>query len=167
MSTIKKEISVLQLMSVFPASTSVLRAHGIDSLKVLESLEKNILDAGKTVEEVIELLNREFEESKKPIKVDPEKVLDVSEEAAEEFNKLLENKKKKGWAFRVLVHSPSPNMYSYAMEIEKKPAKDDIIVKKHGLKFFVSKKHLKDIQGTKIDFDKKEQGFKFSKVKNI
>ena len=58
-------------------------------------------------------------------------------------------------------------MYSYAMEIEKKPAKDDIIVKKHGLKFFVSKKHLKDIQGTKIDFDKKEQGFKFSKVKNI
>src|SRR3989344_5672873 len=162
---IKKEINILQLMSVFRGSTTVLRANGIGSLKVLESLEKNILDSGKDVNKIVELLNNEFEESKKPIKVDSEKVLDVSEEAAEEFKKLLENKKKRGWAFRVLVHSPSPNKYSYGMEIEKNPAKDDIIVKKHGLKFFIARKHAKEIEGTKIEFDKKEEGFKFSKIK--
>ena len=64
------------------------------------------------------------------------------------------------------MHSPSPNKYSYGMEIEKNPAKDDIVVKKHGLKFFVAKRHAKEIEGTKIEFDKKESGFKFSKEKN-
>ena len=153
-------------MSIFPETSKVLRDQGIISVKVLESLEKNILDSGKSVGEIVELLNNELENSKKPIKVDPDSVLHVSEESAEEFKKILVSKNKKGWSFRLLVHSPSPNVYSYGMEIEKKPAKEDIVVKKHDLKFFVSKKHLKEIQGTKIDFDKKENGFKFSKGKN-
>ena len=153
-------------MSVFPGSITILKKNGITSLKVLESLEKNILDSGKDVDEILNILEKEFEESQKPIHIDTEKLLYVSEEAAEEFKKLLKNKNKKGWAFRVLVHSPSPNKYSYGMEIEKNPAKDDIVVKKHGLKFFVAKRHAKEIEGTKIEFDKKESGFKFSKEKN-
>src|SRR3989344_8431846 len=156
-------MNVLEAMSVFPKVSTVLTQNNIKSLKVLESLGKNIQESGKDVDHILEQINKQFEESQKPVEVDTEKVLDVTKEAAEEFKKLLEKKNKKGWAVRLLVHSPSPNKYSYGMEIEKNPAKDDVVVKKHGLKFFVAKRHAKEIEGTKIGFDKKESGFKFSK----
>ncbi len=166
MSMIKKQMNVLELMSTFPGSITVLKKNGINTLKVLESLEKNILDSGKSVDDILEILEKGFEESKKPVEIDTEKLIDLSEEAAEEFKKLLANKNKKGWAFRVLVHSPSPNKYAYGMEIEKNSTKDDIVVKKHGLKFFVAKKHAKEIEGTKIEYDRREEGFKFQRCQS-
>ena len=50
-------------MSVFPGSITILKKNGITSLKVLESLEKNILDSGKDVDEILNILEKEFEES--------------------------------------------------------------------------------------------------------
>ncbi len=162
-SEIKKGMNILEAMSIFPKISTILTQNQIKSLKVFENLEKNILDAGKNPDEILEQINKEFRESKKPVKMDMENILDVTEEAVEELKKLMENKGKKGWSVRVLVHSPSPNKHSYAMDFEKRPAKDDVIIKKHGLKFFVSKKHLDNIKNIKLDFEKKENGFKFNK----
>ena len=163
MEKIKKEMNILEAMSVFPKVSTILNQNNIKSLKALESLEKNIQESGKDVEKIMEIINTEFENSKKPVEIDKDLILDASKEAVEEFKKLLENKNKKGWAVRLIVHSPSPNQYSYAMDFEKKPAKDDIVIEKHGLKFFVSKTHLDTIKNVKIDYDKEQGGFIFSK----
>ena len=164
MAEIKKEMNVLEVMSIFPKASTILTQNNIKSLKVFESLEKNILAAGKDVEEIVDKINKEFEESKKPVKIDADKLVDISEEAAEELKKLMVGKNKKGWSVRLLIHSPSPNKYSYAMDFEKNPAKDDVVVKKHGLRIFVSKSHAQSIEkGLRIEFYKKEHGFKFVK----
>ena len=162
MSQIKKEMNVLEAMSLFPKTSTILTQNNIKSLKVLENLETNIQNSGKNVEYIIGIINKEFEESQKPVKIDVEKVLDVTEEAVKEFKKLLEKKNKSDWSVRLLVHSPSPNKYAYAMDFEKNPGKDDIVIKKHGLKFFVSKAHLDTIKNVKIGFNKGKSGFEFS-----
>jgi len=164
MEKITKEMNVLEAMSVFPKVSTVLTQNNIKSLKVLESLGKNIQESGKDVDHILEQINKQFEESQKPVEVDTEKVLDVTKEAAEEFKKLLEKKNKKGWAVRLLVHSPSPNKYSYAMDFEKRQGKDDLVIEKHGLRFFVSKNNLDTINNVKIEFDSKQNGFRFTKM---
>ena len=90
--------------------------------------------------------------------------MDISEEASEELKKLMEKKGKRGWAVRLLVHSPSPNKYSYAMDFEKKPAKDDVVLERHGLKIFISKNHVASIEkDLVIKYDCREGGFRFVK----
>ncbi len=166
MPEIKKEMNVLEAMSVFPRISTILTQNKIKSLKVLESLEKNIQLSGKNVDEILDIINKEFEESQKPVKIDIEKILDVTEQAVHEFKKLLEKKNKKSWCVRLLVHSPSPNKYAYSMDFEKNPARDDIVIEKHGMKFFVAKKHLDTIKNVKIGFDGIKKGFVFSKIEN-
>jgi len=160
---IKKTMNMLEAMAIFPQVSTTLTRNKIKSLKVFESLEKNILAAGKDPDKILEEINREFEESKKPVKIDIENILDVTEEAAKELKELMEKSGKRGWALRVLVHSPSPNKYSYAMDFEKRPAKDDIVMKNHDLKIFISKNHLDTIKNLVLKFDRKDSGFRFEK----
>src|SRR3989338_7362042 len=115
---IKKTMNILEAMAIFPSVNTILSKNQIKSLKVFESLEKNILDAGKDLESIIQEINSEFEESKKPITIDTEKIIDVTEEASQELKKLMETKGKKGWSVRILTHSPSPNKYAYAMDFD-------------------------------------------------
>ena len=156
-------MNVLEAMSIFPKTAAILSKNQIKSLKVFETLEKNILAAGKDPDIIVNEINNEFEESKKPLKIELDKILDITEEASAEMEKLMEKKSKKGWSIRVMTHSPSPNKYAYAIDFEKRPAKDDIVLEKHGLKFFVGKKHIDRIKGLRIEFDKKENGFRFDK----
>jgi len=160
---IKKSMNILEAMAIFPKVNTILSKNQIKSLKVFESLEKNILAAGKDPDKILEEINTEFEESKKPVEVDLDKILEVTEEAAKELRGLMDKGGKKGWALRVLVHSPSPNKYSYAMDFEKRPAKDDIVMKKHDLKIFISKNHLDTIKNIVLEFDRKDGGFRFEK----
>ena len=62
-------MNILEAMAVFPKVSTILTQNKIKSLKVLESLGKNIEEAGKNVDEIIGIINREFEESQKPVEI--------------------------------------------------------------------------------------------------
>ena len=163
MSEIKKAMRLMDALAIFPSLSNVLIENGITKVKVFQTLEEIIKNNGKDVEEIIGKINKALEDSKKPVNIQAEDFLDVSQEAVKAFKDLIQRKGLKGHSIKVIVHSPSPNTYAYALDFEKKPGKDDLVLEKHGLKFFFSKNSVSMLK-VRIEYDQKEQGFRFEKL---
>lgn len=160
---INKKMKFIEVMGVFPGVSKIFKEEGITNVKPFDTLEEIVRENGGDINHIITRINYALEESKKPININPEEVLDVTPKAVEAFKKLLKDKGLKGYQIRVIVHSPSPNIYSYALDFEKNPKKNDLILERYGLKFFFSKTHA-NMLGVRIEFDQKENGFKFERL---
>ncbi len=163
MTAITKDTKVLDAMRMFPSATKIIKDTGIGSMSVLDTLEKGA-PQGK-LGELLDKLNKGYEEFKKPTPADPDTVLIVTEAAAKELKDMMKRKGKEGYGVRFGAHSPSPNQYAYNIDFEKKPKKsEDLVIEKFGLKFFVSKKDLPRVRGSQIDYSEDEDGFKIDKI---
>lgn len=165
MKAITKDTKVLDAMRLFPSATKIIKDSGIDSMSVLDTLEKGT--PPNRLRELLDKLNNGYEEFKKPKPIDTEKALIITESAAKELKHMMEIKGKKGYGLRFGAHSPSPNQYAYNLEFEKKPdKKKDIVIEKEGFKIFVSKSDFPLLGGSVIDYNEEGGGFKITKKPN-
>lgn len=88
-------------------------------------------------------------------------IIVVSESAKEELKRVMQQKNKSGFGVRVGIVSSSCSTYTYNIDFERTPAASDIVIEKNGLKFFVSRKSLRLLRGSRIDFVPEKNGFVF------
>lgn len=153
-------MSIVNIISENPMARGILLGHGIKfvgkGLSPLESLEKVAKGNGLTIteiEKIITELNRE-----QP-KRDDKNILDISDMASEKLKQMIKAKHKKGIRLRLV--SDGCATYVYDMDFGTKKIDGEVEFRTNGVVFYIEPKSVDFIKGTKIDYNKKEDGFLF------
>ena len=162
---INKDMSISEIVSICPAANSIFSKHGIKfigkDLSPLESLE--IVAKGNNLgdEQIKEMIKEINEEIKKQDKVGKnEKVIEVTDKAAEELKKILHDKGKK--AFRLKLASDGCALYTYDFDFGTKAIGEEIENNVKGIRIFMPRKNVPMLKGTVIDYDEQRGGFVFN-----
>lgn len=163
---ISKDMSVAKIISSSPKARSVMSEHGIKfigkDLSPLESLEKVAKGNGlnsSDIDKMLAEINKQPEQASK-------NVIELTDSASVQLRDLIKAKQKKGIRLRLV--SDGCSTYVYDMDFGTKRVGDEIETKANGIRFFIEKKSVDFINGTKIDYDNIKEGFVFANpnVKN-
>ncbi len=88
-------------------------------------------------------------------------MITITDVAAEKAKQLLTAEGKADWGLRIYVAEGGCCGPSFGMDIDEKPAENDDIFEKNGLKVFVDKNTSQKLEGMGVDFidEGERQGF--------
>ena len=161
---VNKDMSISEIVSICPAANFIFSKHGIKfigkDLSPLESLE--IVAKGNELndEQIKEMIKEINEEIKKQQSLGKEKVIEVTDKAAEELKKILAEKDKK--AFRLKLASDGCAIYTYDFDFGTKTIGEEIENNVKGIRIFMPRKNVPMLKGTIIDYDEQRGGFVFN-----
>ena len=162
---ISKNMKIKEILEIAPEASRILVNNGLApghiNKNILETLEKATTGFGmpqSVLENIIKDLEKIDKGQEKKAYAKPESILTVTPSAANEFKKVMAGKGKAGHAIRFGIVSSGCANYTYNIDFEKKPANEDLVLNIDGLKFFVAKKSLRLIEGSKIDYIEKDGG---------
>lgn len=92
-----------------------------------------------------------------------ERILEVSEDAAENINQFLKRKDSPSAGLRISAERNECGCINYHLKIEDSPKNGDRVIEDQGLKIFINPPSIKLLRGAKMSFTKTpEEGFTFS-----
>jgi len=155
---VSKDMSVSNIISAYPHAREIMSAHGIKfigkDLSPLESLEKVSKGNGLQDKDISDIVSEisAYKESK-IVKID------VTPDAAEKLKNVLKEKNKK--AVRLRLYSDGCAMYTYDIDFLNVKPSNDVEIKLNGVRFFIEKKSIDFLNGTKMRYDTSEDAFVF------
>lgn len=171
---VTKDMVMGDIIERFPVAAEVMSSYGLQCIgchaNPNESLEAGALGHGMSKEEMENMLE-ELNELAAKGKEEPKKAgigkdmaIKLTQKAAEKLKYLMSQQGKNGYGLRVKVVPGGCAGYSYAMDIDKKPLKEDKVFNFFDVKVFVDEKSLQRLAGTEIDYVEtlQESGFKFN-----
>ncbi len=152
-------MSVAEIVSSQPGANKIIREYGIKfvgkNVTPLESLERAAHVNDLNDEKINEMVKKINGLSTQNLKQDH--MISISDDAALELKKLLASKKSKGIKFRLV--SSSCELYTYDMDFVSKATSNEIELIENGIKFFIEKKTIDMIKGTRIEYNTDRNGF--------
>jgi iron-sulfur cluster assembly protein len=92
-----------------------------------------------------------------------EKILEVSEDAAENIKQFLKREDLPSGGLRIHAERNECGCMNYQLNLEDSPKNGDRVIEDQGLKIFIDKASIKLLRGAKMSFTKTpEEGFTFS-----
>ena len=154
---ITKEMTIDDILSSFPHKSQKIAAEltnaGLQcvgcSAATWETLEAGMLGHGYAEEEIVALekrLNALLEE-----KVDLS-TIQMTQRAAEKFQKILIEEGKEGWALRFSDKPGGCSGYEYVLDYSEKASDDDTVFESHGVAIHVKNEMLARLLGCEIDY---------------
>lgn len=155
---VSKQMSVSNIIAAYPHAREIMSAHGIKfigkDLSPLEPLEKVAKGNGLQDSDIADMVSEisAYKESK-VIKID------VTPAAAEKLRSVLKEKDKK--AVRLRLYSDGCAMYTYDIDFLNVKPSNDVEIKLNGVRFFIEKKSIGFLDGTRISYDTAQGAFAF------
>ncbi|MEE9585736.1 MAG: iron-sulfur cluster assembly accessory protein [Nitrososphaerales archaeon] len=93
-----------------------------------------------------------------------ERILEVSEDAAENIKQFLKRKDLPSAGLRISAERNECGCVNYQLKIEDSPKNGDRVMEDQGLKIFIDKASIKLLRGAKMSFTKtpEDEGFTFT-----
>jgi len=87
----------------------------------------------------------------------------VTESAASEVKRIMQQQNKEGWGLRVGVVGGGCSGLTYELDFEEQPKEKDFVFEHHGVRVFVDPKSYLYLNGLTVDYhlDMLNGGFKF------
>lgn len=149
------DMTIGEIVSKHPESVQVMLSHGLHCIgchvNIYETLEQGALGHGMTRQDV-DNMTKEINLIIKNSNINPDKVINISDTAAKKIQELAKKYKKPGYGLRLAVTSGGCAGFSYAMDLEKSPSKDDIVIEHKKVKVFLTKADAELLKGSKIDY---------------
>lgn len=169
---VTKEMTMGEIIEKYPYAAQIMEQFGLHCtgchVNLYESLESGIRGHGLPEEIIATLVNALNEAVKKNgsmpvIEADNKPPLALTAAAVSKLKSVLEQQNKKDYGIRMQVVPGGCSGYMYSMDLEKRPAGDDIVQEFEGVRVFVDKNSDKMLRGVQVDYVETLQGagFKF------
>jgi len=133
------------------------RGHGMpeETIKTMINEANEFIRNKEAPTEKEEVKEAPAEEKEAPIAV-------LTDQGAKKVTDIMKEQKKEGYGLKISVIRGGCAGYTYNMDFEKEPEKDDNVIESKGVKMFIDKKSAEFLKGTSIDYVEslQESGFK-------
>jgi len=173
---ITKDTNIGEIVQKYPEVIDTLTGFGVHCVgchvSSFESLEMGFKGHGmgdEQIEEAVKKLNEVIDKnSPDAAESDGEfdfskATLDVTDNAAEKIKDLIKQENKKGLRISVVPGGCSGSRYE--MELDDEAAEGDITIEEKGIKIFLNKSSMEQLNGSNVDFVDSLQGAGF-KISN-
>ncbi len=169
---ITRQMKIGEIIDKFPDAAGVIMKSGINFTEntdlLFETLEGAAGAAGTELDPLMKELNKVAGASVKLKVRELKKIkIEITKAAIEMLEKIMKEKSKEGCALRLGITGEGCEAYTYYMDFEKTPGRGDIVIVQNGIRMFLEWKSLRLLDGTVIDYDKEQDGFKISRTKNF
>lgn len=152
---VRPDMTIGEAVSKYPQSAQIMLSYGLHCVgchvNPYETIEQGAMGHGMTNQDVNQMI-KEINKNIKEEKLNPDKIVNISKQAAKKVLELAKKQKKIGFGLRVMVTEGGCAGYSYGMSLEKEGKKDDIIIEDKDVRVFLSKKDAELLKGSKIDY---------------
>lgn len=142
---ITKDLTVGEVVRRFPSAAETLLKYGVDctgcGAGYYETLEQALDDADQVVRELNASLPEESGDE-----------LVVTRLAADWLKQILESRDRQSAGLRIRVQPGGCAGKSYKFDIEDAPQANDQVLHVHGAKFFIDKKSMLLLKGSRLDY---------------
>lgn len=169
MKKIHKDMTIEEILSMFPHKAQKLSQEitnaGLHCVgcqaATWETLEAGMLGHGMTEEQIERLvtrLNALLEEQSDPT------TITMTRRAVEKYMGILAEEGKHGWGIRLSEEMAGCSGFEYVLDYSEKAGEDDEVYHSNGIAIHVSKKKVRRLLGSEIDYIDALQnsGFKIS-----
>lgn len=163
---IHKDMTMGEVLAKYPDCAAVMKKYGLScvgcSVSYSETLEEGVLSHGydkTTVESMLKEMNKVAKEKK----TQPEnlKEINITESAAKKILEIAKKEKMEGYGLRFSVIPGGCSGFSYSMNFDKEPMKDDLVFKDNNVKVFIDSETLQFVKGVTIDYIESLEGSGF------
>lgn len=164
---ITKEMLIGDIVNKYPETAVIFLNHGLHcvgcAVNPYETIHNGCLGHGMSEEEIDKMVE-EMNEAISKTKDRKDKIISVTDKAAEKFKEAMTKEGKGGHGVRFMAHGGCCKL-EYSLEFASGPNKTEEVIEDHGLRFFIEKGIVSMIKGTVIDYFEDEQGKGF-KIEN-
>ena len=152
---VTSDMTIGDVVSKYPDSAQVMISYGLHCIgchvNIYETIEQGALGHGMSKQDVDNMI-KEINSNVKESKINPNKVINLSDMAAKKIQELAKKYKKTGHGLSLGISNGGCAGFSYVMNLEQAPTADDIVIKDKKVKIFVSKTDANLLKGSKIDY---------------